>query len=153
MKAAIDVFNEKWIPEPFSGCWLWSYGTGTGYGWFTYRNASSSAHRASWALYKGPIPDGAWVLHECDTPLCVNPNHLRLGSALDNSRDMIAKGRHRSVPPRLCGVQAGMAKLDDDSVKTIRASNRPLRELARYFKVDPKSIWNVKTLKTWRHVK
>ena len=94
-------FEQQYIPEPMSGCWLW---TGTLAGRdqrprLCFDGKQGYAHRASWLLHRGPIPDGLQVLHRCDTPLCVNPNHLFLGTQLDNVRDAKAKGRHRP-PPR-----------------------------------------------------
>lgn len=80
-----------------AGCWLWARAyTGNGYGQLGRRGA----HRASWEAFNGPIPDGLWVLHKCDTPACVNPHHLRLGSQKDNMSECGSKGRinqgHRS---------------------------------------------------------
>jgi hypothetical protein len=83
------------------GCWLW---TGTkvgtmGYGWIRLRNDEgvmahgAVAHRIAYELFVGPIPDGLWVLHRCDTPACVNPEHLFLGNRADNMRDAREKGR------------------------------------------------------------
>lgn len=90
---------EKFVfPDPNSGCWLWGGSEGTqGYGQFGVRVGGKSmpklAHRVAWALYRGPIPDGICVLHRCDVRLCVNPDHLFLGSVPDNQRDMARKGR------------------------------------------------------------
>lgn len=82
-------------------CWLWT-GARKGGKW-TYgilgsraiRVAPEAAHRVSWELHYGPIPDGANVLHRCDNPPCVNPQHLFLGTLKDNTRDMLQKGRHK----------------------------------------------------------
>lgn len=99
-----DRFNEKWIPEPNSGCWLWIAGTMIGgYGsifirhegddWKTRRSVFDGAHRVSWILHRGEIPENLRVCHHCDTPSCVNPSHLFLGTASDNTNDSIKKGR------------------------------------------------------------
>lgn len=79
------------------GCWLWTAGvfqSGLPYGQFQMDGRPHVAHRVSWVWANGPIPEGQYVLHRCDTPRCVRPDHLFLGSLLDNNRDMIAKKRH-----------------------------------------------------------
>jgi hypothetical protein len=97
----LNRFEQKYIPEPNSGCWLW---TGSdngyrGYGLLGIRNRQKGehynllAHRVSWMVHRGDIPNGALILHKCDVRSCVNPDHLFLGSARDNTQDMIAKGR------------------------------------------------------------
>lgn len=76
-------------------CWLWTgaiWGN-NGYGCTRFMRRSESAHRVAWRIEYGPIPDGLCVLHRCDTPLCVRPTHLFLGTQMDNSRDAAAKGR------------------------------------------------------------
>ena len=88
------------MPEPNTGCWLWCGGTsGKGYGTLGVGSmvdgtrAHAYAHRLSYEFYIGPIPDGLDVLHRCDTPPCVNPAHLFLGTHSDNALDAIAKGK------------------------------------------------------------
>lgn len=87
-------------------CWLWTGGCIGGrdrgpthvYGEVWRDNVKLLTHRVSWEMAFGPIPDGLFVLHRCDTPLCVRPDHLFLGTQADNARDMWAKGRG-SKPP------------------------------------------------------
>lgn len=77
------------------GCWLWDgpmHGK-TGYGQFNCDGSRCFAHRAAWILTHGPIPPGMFICHRCDTPRCVRPDHLFLGTQSDNMRDMHSKGR------------------------------------------------------------
>jgi hypothetical protein len=88
------------IPEPNSGCLLWTGRYGR-HGYGTYGGGRigerRQAHRVVWEDVNGPIPDGLFVLHRCDVRGCVNPDHLFLGTAKDNTRDMMAKGRAHFV--------------------------------------------------------
>jgi len=94
-KTSKQRFEEKFIPVPESGCWLWTAGLNkSGYGLF-YLNWAMTAHRASYALYKGEIPDGLYVLHKCDVKCCVNPDHLFIGTHSDNMKDYADKRRVR----------------------------------------------------------
>ena len=93
--SAKQRFEENYIPEPNSGCWLWlGYGDKDGYGKFQVNNKRWSAHRYSWFLHNGGIPNGMCVLHRCDNPPCVNPKHLWLGTSSENTADRDRKGRH-----------------------------------------------------------
>lgn len=78
------------------GCWIWTGCLSVGYGLF-YNKGQWKAHRVSWELHKGKIPHGLWVLHKCDNPPCVNPDHLFLGTQSENMKDAYLKGR--LVPP------------------------------------------------------
>jgi hypothetical protein len=95
-KEAVDFFWSKVSFEPNTGCWLWFGGMlAHGYGQMANREGKVvGVHRFSWVLHFGPIPKGMMVLHKCDERSCVNPAHLFLGTALDNSHDMMKKGRH-----------------------------------------------------------
>jgi hypothetical protein len=78
-------------------CWLWTASQNSmGYGKMLVAGKLQLAHRISWELHIGPVPAGLFVLHRCDTPLCVNPLHLFVGTNADNMRDMKVKGRHWS---------------------------------------------------------
>jgi hypothetical protein len=90
--------DENSIPITESGCWLWTGDVDKGgYGRLSYYSEGKRvfirAHRASFLVFKGDIPAGHFICHKCDVPGCVNPDHLFAGTALENTRDMIAKGR------------------------------------------------------------
>jgi len=95
--APLDRFMAKVErPDTRNSCWRWTAGlAGGGYGQFWIYEARHAipAHRAAWLLMVGPIPPGLMVLHRCDVRECVNPEHLFLGTAADNTHDMMAKGR------------------------------------------------------------
>lgn len=86
------------------GCWLWTASTNHwGYGQLSCPGRSYlRAHRLSYEMHVGPIPDGLFVCHRCDVPACVRPDHLFLGTPKDNVDDMVAKGRHRPVDRSDC---------------------------------------------------
>jgi HNH endonuclease len=104
-------FYERTIPEPNTGCLLWTGVTDTnGYGHVTIAGHRRQSHRVAWQLEHGPIPDGIKVLHRCDTPACVNVAHLSLGTQADNVADMYAKGRARIVIAELNRVKTHCPK-------------------------------------------
>lgn len=116
---AVERFKARiaWgrITHP-EACWLWTGGTtNDGYGCFSVQNHTVLAHRFSYEYHNGPIPSDMCVLHRCDTPGCVNPMHLLLGTPADNSDDCDRKGRR----PR--GSQLPNAKLTESQVIELRA--------------------------------
>lgn len=143
-----ERFNSRWMPEPFSGCWIWTCETGgkMQYGSFQGR----VAHRVSWEIHNGVIPKGICVCHHCDTPLCVNPNHLFLGTIADNNRDMAAKGRVKHVGIK--GEQSNFAKLTEAEVLSIRAACGTQREIAKQFRTSKSNVHDIRSRRNWRHI-
>ena len=137
-------------------CWIWTGATTrNGYGRMSVNGRQERAHRISWTLANGPIPDGRWVLHECDNGLCVNPDHLFLGTARDNTRDMMAKGRSRfGGDNRARGERSGRAKLTDEDVRAIRSVWPEMRQvdLAKRYGVSQVAISHIVLRKSWRHL-
>ena len=169
--------------ERSGSCWLWTAGKDKGgYGTFDLNGMSVKAHRVSYTLANGEIPTGMCVLHKCDTPACVSPDCLFLGTHQDNMDDMMAKGRnnqprgnengsrihpermargeaHYSItdPEKLARGEAnGSAKLTAEKVSEIRSrySNGGVsqRRLSREYEVDQKGIWAIIHRKIWQHV-
>lgn len=134
-------------------CWLWtSYLDKCGYGHFKLNQKTEQAHRVSYRLYVGEIPEGMCVCHKCDTPDCVNPNHLFIGTQLDNVEDREKKGRGG----RADGEKAGSAKLTDKEVLEIRRKYKPYKyqakTLAEEYGVRLRTIRKILCRKTWKHI-
>jgi hypothetical protein len=111
MKKYLTRFNKK--VEKTDSCWLWvGKKMIDGYGNMWVEGKQIPAHRLSWLLHNGSIKEGLKVCHKCDVRHCVNPQHLFLGTQMDNMRDMIEKGRARKVR----GSQQWQAKLDERKV-------------------------------------
>lgn len=139
------------------GCWEWTgHRTPDGYGQIglgTRAQGTDYAHRVSFAMAHGAVPDGLFVCHSCDNPPCVNPGHLFAGTAGDNSRDARDKGR--LVIPELFGENAGPAVLSEVQaleIITRRESGALLRELAIEFGVTETTISHISTGRTWKHL-
>lgn len=138
------------------GCWLWlGNKRPNGYGQIQEGGKGSrtrSAHRVAYELANGPIPPGRVVMHSCDNRACVNPAHLSVGAPIDNTKDMIAKGRKRTVAP--LGIENGKAVLTDELVRYIRTqTTKSLGELASELGVGKTTIRNVRNKRCWAHVK
>ena len=140
-------FEEKYIPATESGCWLWIAGKNwCGYGKIYVNGKTEGAHRISYQLYVGPIPDGLCVLHRCDVPSCVNPEHLFLGTNKDNTQDMVKKGRSAR------GEAHWSSKLTTKDVCNIRISNDIQIILAKRYGASQSTISDIKTNKIWSSI-
>lgn len=133
-------------------CWLWTGSknpNGGDYGRFRFRGKGALAHRASYQIYCGEIPDGMQVLHSCDNPPCVNPGHLFVGSQDDNIADMVAKGRQRGTK----GIEHHGAKLSPEKAFFIRwhdAIGIRHKEIAETFGVTRPLISAICRNELWR---
>lgn len=90
-------------PIPEVGCWIWMRGlNGRGYPFMRVRGRSMRAHRVSYEVFNGPLNPSLMVCHRCDTPSCVNPDHLFLGTNSENILDSVSKCRHRQSRKEAC---------------------------------------------------
>jgi hypothetical protein len=141
-------------PVEENGCILWTGAKDAdGYGVIrrgTQKANNVRAHRVSYEMFVGPVPNGLMILHTCDRPPCINPFHLLVGTAAENSDDMVAKDRQAK------GERNGYAKLTATVVVEIRrrheAGNLTHDQLAADYGVSSHAIWGVLNGKTWTHV-
>jgi hypothetical protein len=141
-------------------CWLWiGRWNANGYGMLLTPNGRVRAPQFSWELHSGrPVPDGLWVLHKCDTPACVNPEHLFLGTRSDNMKDAAAKGRlaQQKNPERNKAARAKLAKLSPDDVRAIRLRHAEggitLEAIGVSYGVTKHAVWRVVHGKVWTDI-
>jgi hypothetical protein len=145
----LENFKSRYVLEPNSGCWLWIGAlTLDGYGQVDWAviGGNHTAHRLSWKLFRGPLADGEHVLHSCDTPHCVNPNHLFKGNQQVNMADRNAKDRQSK------GEDHGHARLSQEQAIAIISDLRTLHEIARDYDIASTTVSAVKTGRSWRHL-
>lgn len=146
-------FNNKWRENDVTGCWEWFGAKASkGYGEIKIPKTRKQipAHRLSYLIHKGAIPEDKCVLHKCDHPCCVNPDHLFVGSKLDNARDMVSKNRH------CFGEKQGASKLSTEQVRQIRMlcdSGIPQIEISRIMSISPMQVSRIKRGLRWAHLK
>ena len=143
--------------EKTDSCWSWTGGSRgqKGYGMISAGakgGGKKLAHRLSYEIHKGAIPAGMVVMHACDNPSCVNPDHLKTGTQSENILDSFRKGRKSCKPPHKQGEGHGASKLDNESVRLIRISTQSIKELAVFYQVSKSSIEKVLNGKTWKHL-
>lgn len=142
-------FDAKYMPEPNSGCWLWT-GAALPSGYGQFKTAGHNlAHRYSYEVHHGPIPSGLCVLHHCDNPACVNPDHLWAGTHRDNAIDKVIKGRARGN----AGVGNHLAKLDPEKAAwacQALAYGMSANHVAAVLGVNRTTILKIVRGETWR---
>ena len=136
-----------------AGCWEWTANKINGYGriGLTSSRKAIFAHRLRYEIHYGPVPDGMFVLHKCDNPGCVRPDHLFLGTKADNNRDRAQKGRSRPVK----GESHGRSKITSQDVRRMRQlykSGRTPASLGREFGISAAQASGIVRGKFWRHV-
>lgn len=147
MRHSIEWLLQRVEPIPIAGCWLWmGKVTTAGYGRVVVDGRATVAHRLSYRLHRGAIPDGLFVCHHCDVRLCVNPEHLFLGDAAANLGDMVRKGRSNR------GERHGHSKLTPDAVLAIRSSLLTGKALAEQYGVARSCISRVRNRRAWSHL-
>lgn len=143
------AFDARWMPEPNSGCWLWtgSYQS-SGYGIYEMPFAQQRirAHRLSWLLHCGQLPRDLYICHQCDVRGCVNPKHLWIGTTQQNTADKVLKNRQARRTRENCWNN----KLDWEKVRLIRQDGRPRRIIAEQYGVSGSLITLVKKHVIWR---
>ncbi len=155
-------FEAKFTKKGTNQCWLWSAATvQNGYGQVRFKNKAYLAHRASYLLYTGNIPSGMKVCHSCDNRLCVNPNHLWLGTQKDNLHDMWSKKRGRGNNKVLTKCKKGHEFTEENTstvtkkVKTVFGGyiKRTYKRCKECHKIRNKKHWQNRKDLNAAHVK
>ena len=113
---------------------------GSGYGslGLGYKKGHALAHRFSYEMHRGPIPAGLCVLHKCDVKTCVNPDHLFLGTLIDNNADMKRKGRNRGG-----GAPAKITKAQVEEIRALLSAGVSHKKIAQRFGISPRPVENI----------
>ncbi len=171
-RQVLERFWAKVIRDPVSGCWVWTASKrNKGYGAFAYtvgdKMIQDRAHRFSWVIHNGEIPEGLCVLHRCDNPACVYPVHLFLGTKAINNADMLAKGRHVAACTYTCrgpddppgkhpkGEFHHNARLTPEIVRAIRAdyaSGLTCGAIAEKYGIVHQQASKIIRRKQWKHI-
>jgi len=142
MSTLRERFNTKWEAVTESGCWLWTAQVNTkGYGKLRNDGGTTLAHRISYQLHKGDIPKDMLVLHDCDNPTCVNPDHLHIGTNADNINEMYQRNR---FPNQILTMDTAKSiyKKCTEGVKQ--------KDIAKEFKVHFSTVSDIATGKAWQ---
>lgn len=154
LKGKIKAYS---IRDESSKCWIWQRALIKGYGVTGVNSKELYAHRASHMVFNGDIPPGKLVMHSCDTPACVNPKHLKVGTARENGLDMVNKrrGAHDLYPALSKGMNNGRAILTEKQVIAIRKEwpkRKSTKDMANRYGVHLSTIVRAATNKRWKHI-
>lgn len=144
-------FWKKVLKSGIEDCWLWNGTIANHYGKFTLIDGTqTTAHRVSWQIVNGIIDSKTkLVCHKCDNRLCVNPNHLFIGTAQENTNDMVSKGRSRT------GTKHSLSKMSETDIKLMRflySIGARQKCLASWFGLKRPSVNQIVHRKLWRHI-
>jgi hypothetical protein len=141
------LIEARSIPEPMSGCWIWTWSLASfGYGQMRAGGTNRRAHVVAYEAFRGPVPPGLIVRHRCDTPCCVNPDHLLVGTKQDNADDMVKRGRYG--PPRRTGAKLSPRQVDD--LREAFGSGTPQWALADEYGLDSSQVSRIVNGRSWR---
>lgn len=142
MKSLVQRLEEKYIPEPNSGCWIWLGGHSGRYGQIAIENGYTVrlAHRVSYRLFNGSFDEKLRVLHRGDNTFCINPAHLFLGTQADNVKDMSRKRRHRCH----IGHKQPWQRFDTGTLYAIASAKGTHKEIATRYGCSESYVWLLK---------
>jgi len=149
-KTLEQKFWEKVNKDTPCGCWEWTASLlSYGYGQFRVNKKIYKAHRISWVIHNGDIPDKLCVLHRCDNPPCVNPDHLFLGTNAENSKDMVIKGRssHGGSHPNAALTRAKVIE-----IRMWLDLKYQLKSISKAYGTSMANISRIRLRKAWRHI-
>lgn len=140
-KNVVRRFWENVEPGPENGCWVWKGPRREGYGRIQIQGKKLNAHRISFEIHKGAIPEGKIVCHRCNNPPCCNPNHLYAGTDRQNWEDSL-----------LAGTTAACPKLTDSDVKAIRESSETHSCAAKRYGIGWQQVRRIRRREAWGHL-
>ena len=147
-KSVEERFHQKYAIDCTTNCWNWQgYLDKDGYGSLAVDSHKRlKSHRLSYELHKGKIPEGLFVIHECDNPSCVNPKHLDVGTHLDNMIDMKSKDRGRK------GETIPWSKLTEEQAIDCLSGRLRQFEFAKLYGISKSTVCNLQSGKNWKHL-